>query len=273
MNVYTYWVDQSKNGIPDYIKLCMRTWQRAISGITIEIINHQNLHRYLPETLLTPSFYRLSLAMQSDVVSIWVLLTRGGVFLDADTIMTKDPFSNGQFPKDKFSAFGYPQSKRIHLAVMSSPEPNHSLLSKWAEAIAERLSVPLPTPVPWDYVGNSIVNALFDSGHYSENTEIIDATVSGNILELGNHHEHPHHRYLDFYFTAPKLTFEEIVAKSNCGLISLHNSWTPDIYRNANLQELVKSKDSVLLSHLLINLCMPTSPKSDAGKVSNAGLK
>ena len=37
-------------------------------------------------------------------------------------------------------------------------------------------------------------------------------------------------------------------------MISLHNSWTPEIYRTATLQDIIKSKDSLMLSHLLVNL-------------------
>lgn len=256
MKIYTYWVDRDKSGMPEYIKLCMHTWALAIPGVSIEIINHKNIHDYLPETLLTPSFYALSLAMQSDVVSVWVLLSRGGVFMDADTIMTKNPFSEGVFPQNTFSAFGYPQKKSIHLAVIASPQPNNPVLAQWASEITRRLAKPLPEPLPWHYVGNGIIDELLKNDRYASSTHIIDAASSGNISEIDSPYEHPHHRYLDFYFTAPKATVSEIVEKARCGLISLHNSWTPEAYRKASLAEIMQSKNNILLSHLLINLCL-----------------
>jgi hypothetical protein len=231
----------------------------AAPDISLEIINHANINKYLPKRLLTPSFYDLTLAMQSDVVSVWVLLSRGGLFMDADTIMTKNPFSKGLFPQDRFSAFGYPNRKSIHLAVMSSPYPNNPLLFQWISQISELLAHPLPSPLPWSYVGNAIVNDLLKNENYSSAAYIIDAATSGNIIEIDSPHELPYHRYLNFYFTAPKISFSEIVEKSSSGLISLHNSWTPEAYRKASLAEIFRSKESILLSHLLSNLCQPAN--------------
>lgn len=259
MKVYTYWVDCDKSGMPDYIKLCMRTWSIVAPDSSVEIINHANINNYLPKKLLTPSFYDLSLAMQSDVVSVWVLLSRGGLFMDADTIMTKNPFSMGLFPQDRSSAFGYPHRKSIHLAVMSSPYPNNPLLFQWISKISERLARLLPSPLPWNYVGNDIVNDLLKNEEYSSAAYIIDAASSGNIIELDIPQELPYLRYLNFYFTAPKISFSEIVGKTTCGLISLHNSWTPEVYRKASIADIYRSTESILLSHLLSNLCQPVN--------------
>lgn len=255
MKIYTYWVDRDTSGMPAYIKMCMQTWRINAPDISIEMINHDNLHHYLPEMLLTPSFYKLSLAMQSDVVSVWVLLSRGGVFMDADTIMTRDLFSENYFPQEKFSAFGYPEKKSIHLAVMSSPNPNNPLLFQWGLHIAERMAQPLPDPLPWNYVGNGIIDELLKDEKYVDCYSIIDAATSGNIIEINNKNETPLHRYIDFYFTPPKKSVKEIIASSQCGLISLHNSWTPDAYKKASIKDIFKTKESLLISQLLFSTC------------------
>jgi hypothetical protein len=255
MKIYTYWVDRDASGIPEYIKMCMHTWQMNIPDLSIEIINHSNIHLYLPDMLLTPSFYNLSLAMQSDIVSVWVLLIKGGLFMDADTIVTKDPFSKNLFPADKFSAFGYPMNKCIHLAIMSSPKPNNPLLYQWGLHIAERLSQPLPDPIPWNYVGNGIVDKLLKDEQYASYHHIIDAVSSGNIMEINNENETPYQRYIDFYFTAPKHNINTIIDGSQSGLISLHNSWTPEAYKKASIGDILGTKESLLLSKLLISIC------------------
>lgn len=255
MKIYTYWVDRDAVGMPAYIKMCMHTWQLKAPGVSVEIINHGNIHQYLPPDLLTPSFYQLSLPMQSDVVSVWVLLSRGGLFMDADTLMTRDLFSDAIFPTNAFSAFGYPQKKSIHLAVMSSPEPNNPLLAHWAERIARRLAQPLPEPLPWDYVGNGIVDALLKDEQYANAHRIIDAATSGNILEITHAKETAYYRYLDFYFSEPKEDVEQILSGARCGLISLHNSWTPDVYKKAGVADIVNTKETLLLSTILMHLC------------------
>ncbi len=254
MKIYTYWVNQTSTSMPAYIQLCMYSWELAIPGVQIEIINHENIGDYLPNGLLTSSFYDLSLAMQSDVVSVWVLMSRGGVFIDADTIMTGNPFEYAIFSEKKLTAFGCPERKSIHLAILCSPEPNNPLLVEWVRAIFTRLNAPLPNPLPWNYVGNSIINMLLNDQLFSDYFNIIDARVSGNILELASDKDEPYLRYLDFYFTAPTVELNDILKRVRFNLISLHNSWTPDSYRKASLETIIETKDTVFLSHLLLHL-------------------
>lgn len=254
MHIYTYWVNKAESTLPVYLKLCMQTWVKAIPGVKIEIIHHQNLHQYLPETLLTDSFYGLSLAMQSDVVSVWVLMSRGGLFIDADTIMTHNPFAGIEPENDKLYAFGYQAKKQIHLAVMFCRQAKNPLLAAWATEIAAKMAQPLPSPLPWDWVGNSIINPLLATtameGHY----QILEAGEYGNILELSIEDDNPYNRYIKYYFTPPTQSFAETRRRVVGGMISLHNSWTPEIYRSATLQEIIKSKPSLMLSHLLLTL-------------------
>lgn len=254
MKVYTYWVNKNGSTMPDYIKLCMYTWELAVPNVHVEIINHENISQYLPAELLTESFYKLSLAMQSDVVSVWVLMSRGGIFIDADTIMTGDPFRHSVFQSDKFVAFGYPERKSIHLAILFSPQPKNPILVEWSREIFRRLSLPLPEPLPWHYVGNGIVNEILNNPAAEGYFEIIDAGASGNILELMSDKEDAYLRYIDFYFSTSRLTLEDVLPKVHFNLISLHNSWTPDPYRQANLEMIVKTKDSIFMSHLLMHL-------------------
>ena len=240
--------------MPVYLQLCIQTWHKAIPDLTISIINHANVHTYLPKVLLTESFYKLPLAMQSDVVSVWVLLSRGGLFIDVDTIITANPFSNSLFNADKLFAFGYQARRQIHLAVMFSQQPLNILLNTWIIEVTKKLAQPLPSPLPWDLVGNSIINKLLSDTSLEPHYQILEVAEYGNIAELSLADENPYNRYIKFYFTPPIKTVSEIKQQTKGGMISLHNSWTPDIYRNATLQDIIKSKDSLMLSHLLINL-------------------
>lgn len=240
--------------MPEYIRLCMHTWMLAIPELDLEIINHDNISDYLPAEMLTPSFYNLSLAMQSDIVSVLVLNSRGGIFIDADTIITSNPFECVVFQSDKLTAFGYPDQKTIHLAVICSAQPNNPVLEEWAKEIRLRLSKELPKDVSWDYVGNGIVNSLLADEKYSNEFYIIDAKKSGNILEFSSKKDNPYLRYLDFYFNKPVYELGDVLGKVHFGIISLHNSWTPEVYRKASLEVLVKSKESVFLSNFLLHI-------------------
>ncbi|MDN8598429.1 capsular polysaccharide synthesis protein [Citrobacter sp. S2-9] len=257
MHIYTYWVNQNNSDMPVYLKLCMRSWYKAIPGAKICLINQANIMQFLPKTLLTASFFNLPLAMQSDVVSVWVLLSRGGLFLDVDTIMTRNPFTNNVFNPARLCAFGYEERKQIHLAVMFSQQRKNALLYAWITEVAKKLAKPLPSPLPWDWVGNSIINILLREPSLQESVQILDAGDYGNILELSITEETPFNRYMKYYFTPPVCPLEETILKVKGGMISLHNSWTPEIYRKATLQEIVKSRDSLMLSHLLVNILEP----------------
>lgn len=260
MKVYTYWVNKDSAGMPEYINLCMYTWHLAVPHMELEVINHNNIKEYVPEELLTPSFYQLSLAMQSDIVSVMVLLSRGGIFIDADTIMTGNPFKHSVFQQNKFIAFGYPAKKSIHLAILCSPQPNNPILISWAKEISSRLASALPDPVPWDYVGNGVVNDLLQKDENQKYVSIIDAQDSGNILELLNDQSTPYLRYMHFYFSSPKISIDKIIEMARFNLISLHNSWTPDAYRKASLEQIMKSRQSIFLSGLLLELIENMTP-------------
>lgn len=240
--------------MPVYLELCMQTWRKAIPGVQISMIDHRNIQQFVPKTLLTDSFFKLPLAMQSDVVSVWVLLSRGGLFIDADTIMTANPFASMALDDTRLHAFGYPQQRRIHLAIMLNQQPHNALLYAWITDIAQKMAQPLPSPLPWDWVGNAIINPLLNDPSQAERFHILDAGEYGNILELSVADDNPCHRYLKYYFTPPGESIEEIVGKVKGGMISLHNSWTPEIYRAATLQEIINSRESLMLSYLLVTL-------------------
>ncbi|POT58665.1 hypothetical protein C3432_12360 [Citrobacter amalonaticus] len=254
MHIYTYWVNTTNRAMPVYLQLCMQTWIKAIPGVKVSMINHENVHQFVPKALLTRSFYQLPLAMQSDVVSVWVLASRGGFFLDVDTIMTVNPFSGNAFDASKLYAFGYQEKKQIHLAILLCQQQKNPLLYAWATEIAKKIAQPLPSPLPWDWVGNSIINSLLAAESMADHYQILEAEDYGNILELSVADESPYNRYIKFYFTPPTHSLTNTLKKVKGGMISLHNSWTPEIYRRATLQDIIKSRESLMLSHLLLNI-------------------
>lgn len=77
--------------MPAYLRLCMETWKRNLGGYEIVVLNYANLEGYLPSTTYDLAVLkRLPFALQKDALLAAVLCEHGGVFMDIDTIVTRD---------------------------------------------------------------------------------------------------------------------------------------------------------------------------------------
>lgn len=227
--IFAFWesVDQT---IPAYLELCKQTWIKNIPDVEIHIINHSNLKDYIGDIYNVEKLKKISLPMQSDIISAAVLEKFGGVFLDLDCIVTNNIFENFEdLPGDKLIGFGYP-GKGIHLAVLYAKKENNIILKKWREEAQKKLNN-LPESYGWDYFGNSIINPMIKSEEYKNNFLIIDRTESGNILEskvlLNSTWQNSKEYYENFYFNKNIKYNVNVIDFVNCGIISLHNSWSP----------------------------------------------
>lgn len=246
MKIYTYWVNPDNRQVPVYIRMCVRTWEKLIPSADIIVINDKNVAEYIGDDIDIASFRKLSLPQQSDVVSVAVLSKLGGLFIDADTIVTGDitPIIETSRP-DVLHAFGFPERKAIHLAVMWCRDSNNPVLTAWYKTICEKMKV-LPAVRGWDYVGNAIIGELLKMDEYADAYEIIDRTTSGNIMEsVYDSSGDTCGAYKKFWFGHNVAAPEEVVAKAKYKMISLHNSWTPWSFKNRTVEEVVES-DTVL---------------------------
>lgn len=254
MKIYTYWVNQNNQQAPIYIRMCIKTWEKYIPNLELIVINEKNVSEYIADDIDLDSFNKLSLPQQSDVVSVAVLSKFGGVFIDADTIMTKDVTHNFlNKRRNVFYSFGYPDKNAIHLAIMWCMEKNNPILVRWYEIIKEKMNA-LPKYIKWDYVGNSIIKGILNDERYKEDFEIIDRSSSGNIIEsIFKPSVDSFKAYTEFWFGSEITSPEDIINKSNAGAISLHNSWTPYDFKRKSIEDVIDSKNtlSVLLCYLL----------------------
>ena len=254
MQIYTYWVNQNNTQAPIYIRMCIKTWEKFIPNIKLIVINEKNVSEYIQDDIDLESFNKLSLPQQSDVVSVAVLSKFGGIFIDADTIMTKDITHNILNKRtDTFYSFGYPDKNAIHLAIMWCIEKNNPILVKWYETIKSKMK-DLPKYIKWDYVGNSIIKDILNDEKYKENFEIIDRSSSGNIIEsVFRPSVDSVQAYTEFWFGSEITTPEEIINKANAGAISLHNSWTPYEFKRKSIEDIIDSNNTLsgLLCYLL----------------------
>lgn len=254
MKIYTYWVNPENRKAPAYIRMCVKTWEKFIPSADIIVINDKNVAEYIGNEIDMASFRALSLPQQSDVVSVAVLSKRGGLFIDADTIVTGDitPIIETSRP-GVLHAFGFPERNAIHLAVMWCMGSDNPVLTAWYNTICQKMKV-LPAVIGWDYVGNSIIGELLKMDAYADAYKIIDRTCSGNIMEsVYNNSGDTCGAYKNFWFGDSGVAPEEIIAKAKYQMISLHNSWTPWPFKNMAVEEIVASDTALgkLLCYLL----------------------
>lgn len=244
-NIFAFW--ESENGMPAYLELCKRTWKKHIPDCNIHIINYENLHEYIDGIYDLEALKKIPLAMQSDIISAAILEKFGGLFLDLDCIVTDDIFQIfNMISKDKLIAFGNPITKSIHLAVLYSFKPGNPILKQWRIESQLKLENSLDV-YNWDYFGNSIVNPLLRNDLYKDNFHIIERSVSGNILEStvlsGSKADTVVQDYQNFYFNKYFSLKVEVLELVKCGVISLHNSWTPSNYKNIkNIDNFIKQR-------------------------------
>ena len=94
--VFTFW----EGKMPDYIKLCMKTWK-----FDYVLLNYENLMDYTVFEIEKTK--RFTLPQMSDAVRVHVLRDQGGIWLDADTIMLTD-----QLPEENM--VGIPEERAAH---------------------------------------------------------------------------------------------------------------------------------------------------------------
>lgn len=248
-NIFAFW--ESHNDMSAYLKLCIDTWYRNIPNCEIHIINYDNINNYIAGVYDIDLLKKIPLAMQSDVISAAVLEKFGGVFLDVDCIVTNNIFEIfNKIYGNKLVAFGSNKSKSIHLAVLYSRVPNNPILKEWRTESQKRLN-DIPEIIRWDYFGNSIINPLIANLKYADSFYIIERSISGNILESTVLESYDIKNaalgYKDFYFNKfIKLDFD-IIGLIKCGIVSLHNSWTPKKYKDiTNIDFFLENKLPVI---------------------------
>lgn len=248
--VYTYW--ESKGNIPAYLQLCMQTWKKSIPDLEIVVINHSNWAEFVGDVYDLNKLKEFSLPMQSDAVSAAVLAKRGGMFIDIDSIITKDFFSEfGDLAPNKFVAFGKPNSKGMHIAVLKSEFPGNEVAENWMKTAKSRIAE-REQNYNWAYMGNDILGPILQDKKYFDAYLIVDRADYGNVLEASLMKEgDPQADYFNFYFNN-FMNIDETVAinSSKYGIISLHNSWTPQYFKNYRKVEDVYA-DNCLLSRIL----------------------
>lgn len=245
-HIFTFW--EPKDSMPAYLRLCLDTWKKNAPEFEVTTLDHSNIESYLHRARYPMDrLLKLPLQIQKDAIEAAVLHQNGGIFMDVDTIVLND-FK---------SVLKKLQSSEIvlfsnHLAFMAA-KPGAKLLEVWVDEIREKLQNTGPdklTHAEWDFVGNSITNSLFEErsedlvlklpkNDHAFTPEILHFLNSGTADE----------QYLNFWFERHA---QEAPFYRNQFLIALHNSWTPNWYKQLSEDEVLA--DDCLLSKTLKNV-------------------
>lgn len=255
--IFAYWVNQSGSSVPPYIQLCMQTWYEHIPDLELVILNHENLFKWIDPYFDMRAFTALSLPMQSDIVEYSVLYQHGGIFLDSDTILTRDIFAEiEKFERNKIYFFGNPEQRWVHIGFIACLKARNKgllLCVEQEKALLRELIEKGNMEIEWCTFGNRVIDKVIH-GDLSDNVRILDRIKEGAILEASYlPGKNTYEDYVNFYFTQTGIPFDDILDKIKFGLVYLHNSWTPNEYKALSHDEILKNDLPIsrLLKHAL----------------------
>lgn len=262
--IFTFW--EPKNKIPAYIQLCIKTWYKFLPDYEIKILDYDNIKDYLDKkTLRKILCKKMTLPKQADCLRVALLYKYGGIWLDADTLITSNNFRQFLIG-NKCSMIG--THKSVHLAFISTNKPKNPFITKWLISIKRRVKlfkIFSLSPVKhifrkyynkinnWDYVGNAVINPLLEK--QKSNLHIIDKNFVNALPERNynlNKNDSVIEQYQKFYFMSNSFIDLGKLLSSNKGIILLHNSWTPQKYKDMSKEEFLTT--DTLLAKLLIKI-------------------
>lgn len=213
--VYTFW----EGTMPDYIKLCMRTWK-----FNYVVLNYENLHEYT-DWKVPDRLKQFPLPKIADVIRVHILRDNGGYWLDADTIML-----GNELPKENI--LGYPNTRENTIGFLHT-ESHSDMFEEWAkyqDGVVANIDNLRDT---WKIVGNE-----FTDPYILNHPEITIADVTDTWPEtyMVNLNTTRRAKYLMFYFK--RSYFLSDIHPTN--MLLLHNSWTPDWYKVLDESKIMK---------------------------------
>lgn len=220
MNVFTFWEGE----MPEYIKLCMKTWKFPFT-----VLNYENLNNYT--YLPIDKLQRFTLPQIADCVRVHVLRDCGGYWLDADTIML-----SAKLPK--VNIMGDPNIRTNTIGYLYNTPQTIQMFNEWAE-YQDEIIADVNSPRTWDIVGNR-----FTDPYLKKHLEVSIGNIRKRWPEIYMIHGGKPRRdkYEEFYFRS---TYE-LYDIDHTDMLMLHNSWTPDDYKKLSEIEILQHTNCTL---------------------------
>ncbi|EHP5804813.1 hypothetical protein KMX90_001693 [Campylobacter coli] len=245
--IWTFW--EPKDKMPGYVKLCIETWKVFFSDYRVVILDYSNLHNFLPKDFYDESLYEnFSLPKQADAIRAAVLYLYGGIWLDADTIITSSKIKYFFENPSNFSIFSshLKQKKVLSICFNWFQECQKRILNyrKIKESNGD-----LRQFEAYYYLGNGPLNPNIETFKNNKNEVVIFNRVKNKVIMEAfwrtkdeNKEGNAIVNYQEFYFLND---YSDFVLENEAGLLMLHNSWTPYSYKNLNIEDFLICKNTL----------------------------
>ncbi|MDR0646256.1 MAG: capsular polysaccharide synthesis protein [Elusimicrobiota bacterium] len=264
--IFTFWEPQEN--IPGYISLCMQTWKKFLADYEVILCDYSNISAYLDKKIISKILCKkMSLPMQADALRAALINKYGGIWMDADTIITSADFLKYANGSDVVMIGRI--SEGLHGAFIYATKPKTEFMSKWFSELPHRVfkyrilkkfkfvrylfKKEWRAAEKWDYLLNSIINPLAEKMNpplFSCIDKYAICAFPEYFLDKNKDNIAKEKLYQDFYFKNGNAE-EEILSKSK-GIVLLHNSWTPENYKKMKSDEFLRQ--DILLADLLRTL-------------------
>ena len=250
--LFTFW--EPKEKMPAYIRLCMQTWKKFLPECEVVLLDYSNLEEWLGKDVYDEILFRdFSLPKQADAIRCALLKKYGGLWLDADTILTSPQV------KDYLMIDSELVMISKHLAFIKANN-NSKIIADWYNQIQYNLKFykdvkyqnnAVQKILPprryrrvenWDYLGNYILHKMLKTKNKKKFFSI-DRMEINALPELNNKkNDNLVENYQNFYF---ENDYSQDVIKNTKGIILLHNSWTPQQFLEMNEEEFLSRNNTL----------------------------
>ena len=240
--------------MPAYIRLCMQTWKKFLPECEVVLLDYSNLEEWLGKDVYDEILFRdFSLPKQADAIRCALLKKYGGLWLDADTILTSPQV------KDYLMIDSELVMISKHLAFIKANN-NSKIIADWYNQIQYNLKFYKDVKYQnnavqkilhprryrrvenWDYLGNYILHKMLKTKNKKKFFSI-DRMEINALPELNNKkNDNLVENYQNYYF---ENDYSQDVIKNTKGIILLHNSWTPQPFLQMNKEEFLNRNNTL----------------------------
>lgn len=256
--IFTFW--EPRQNIPGYIQMCMKTWTKHLSDYEIVVLDYNNLYDWLSKKTINKILEKkMDLAMQSDCIRCAILREYGGIWIDADTVITSsDVFEI--ISKTQCHMIGRKSDKVLYGAFIYTAKPHTGFMDAWFKSLVKHVRQYrfctrfrkfkflfkglYDKTRNWDWAVNAIIDAQINDFSAPE-FDYTDKDVIGALPELmtpaAQNISSPSDKiklYQNFYFSDGPA---DKAIEHNRGIILLHNSWTPLEYKRMSADDFMST--------------------------------
>ena len=251
IKIYTFW----QGYMPPYIRMCLDTFPN--SGYEFELLDHSNVNDYLsPRDFPLEKLAKLPPAAQGDIIACYMMNRFRGYFIDADTVfLGKINHLEELLDSHELVMIGDEKVPFCHAAFILS-SGDSVLLREWETKIRDLLATIENSDqagsqgesgfaINSNSFGNPLLHPLI--GERLNWVKILDKDLflpeNRSLRDFSS--EKRSQSYNEFYFT------EEAKDLPDTPFLILHNSWSPEWYKNYRREEI--EKNTLFISRILMH--------------------